>query len=164
MRKDKPEVSIPLRKEFKAVLGTERGDLFFEVPFDVKEAFGRARAPVIVTLSGHAYRSTVFVYGGRYYVPVNKEHREAAGVKVGETLHVILELDMAPRTVEAPPELEEALAQNAEARAAWEELSPSHRKEHVEFIAEAKKPETRQRRVKKSIDLLLGAGRTRDSI
>lgn len=163
MRKGKQEVSPSLRKEFEVVLGTEQGDLFFEVPFDVKQTFGRARPPVIVTLSGHSYRSTVFVYGGRYYVPVNKEHREAAGVNVGDTLHVILELDTAPRTVEAPPDLAAALAENAEAKAAWERLSPSHRREHVEYILEAKKPETRQRRVEKSIELLLGAGPTRGS-
>src|SRR5258706_6984275 len=107
-------------RRFKAKLGTESGrELFFEIPFDVKAVFGRARAAVVVTLGTHEYRSTVAVYGGRYYIPVRRSNREAAGVSVGQTMSVRLSLDAAPRTLAAPPELAAALAKDARATAAW---------------------------------------------
>jgi hypothetical protein len=149
------------RRKFQAKLGTELHDLFFEVPFDVKKEFGRARPPVSVTINGYRYRSTVSVYGGRYYVPVRREHREAAGLRTGDVLDIVLELDAEPRVVEAPAELAAALAKNATARKAWEKLSYSHRKEHADAILEAKKPETRERRVRKAIEMLVGADRAR---
>lgn len=149
------------RRTFRAKLGTEVHDLFFEVPFDVKEAFGKARAPVKVTVNGHAYRSTVSTHQGRYYVPVNRLHRAAAGVESGDLLRVVLELDTEPRAVEPPPELAAALARNPTARAAWDQLSFSHQKEHAEAILGAKRPETRERRVGKAIAMLqAGPGRT----
>lgn len=163
MGRQRVTAAASTRESFQVVLGTERGDLFFEVPFDVRKVFGRARAPVKVTIKGYSYRSTVFVYGGRYYVPVRREHREAAGVNVGETLRVTLEVDTDPRVVETPPELLAALVKEPIANAAWDRLSYSHKKEHVDAIVEAKKPETRQRRVQKAIEMLLEAERARRS-
>lgn len=144
------------KRRFRVRLGAEElHELFFEVPFDVKAELGKARAPVKVTVAGHAFRSTVSVYGGRYYVPVRRDRREAAGVKVGDLVDVTLELDTEPRTVEVPPELAAALARNAAARKCWEALGRSHQREHVEAIAAAKRPETRARRAAKTIELLL---------
>jgi hypothetical protein len=141
-------------KGFKARLRSNAGNLFFEVPFDVREHFGRARPPLTVSLNGYSYRSTVAVYSGRYYLPVRREHREAAGLKAGDFLEVKLELDEAPRTVEAPPDLARALAKNAHARAAWKKLSYSHKREHAAAILGAKRSDTRERRVQKAIELL----------
>ncbi len=141
-------------KRFKAKLGSDAGNLFFEIPFDVKAVFGKARAPVKVSIKGYEYRWTVAVYSGRYYVGIRQSHREAAGVEVGDTVNVTLELDTAPRTVEAPPDLAVVLAKRSKARAAWEKLSYTLKKEHAEAILQAKRPETRARRVAKAIELL----------
>jgi hypothetical protein len=70
-------------KRFSARLGAEGHTLFFEVPFDVKQEFGKARPAVKVSVNGYSYRSRVSVYGDKYYLPVRSERREAAGVKQG---------------------------------------------------------------------------------
>jgi hypothetical protein len=146
------------KKHFKAKLGTEdQGSLFFELPFDPKVAFGATRAKVKVTLSRHSYRSTVSVYGGRFYIPVSKANRDAAGVVVGEVVNVLLELDTEPRVVEVPAPLAKALEKNRVAKAAWAKLSYSHQKEHADAIAGAKRAETVDARVKKAIAMILAS-------
>jgi uncharacterized protein YdeI (YjbR/CyaY-like superfamily) len=106
-----------------------------------------------VTIQDHSWESTVAVMGGRFMVGVPAEHRAAAGVTAGDTLTVTLELDDAPRTVAVPRDLVEALAAS-DATAAFEQLAPSRRKEHVRSVEDAKTPETRARRIAKVIEAL----------
>lgn len=141
-------------KKFSARLGAEGHALFFEVPFDVKQEFGKARAPVRVSVNGHSYRSTVSVYGGKYYLPVRREHREAALLKQGDIIRVTVAPDTAARTVQPPPALSAALAKNSAAKAQWQKLSYTHKKEHADAIRLARKPETRARRVQKTLKML----------
>lgn len=70
----------------------------------------------------------------------------------GETVQVELELDTKPRTVRLPKDLASAL--DDEARAAFDRMSYTHRKEYVEWIREAKREETRRRRIAKSVALI----------
>ena len=145
-------------KTFRVRLGTEgAGSLFFEVPFDIKAAFGKARPPIKVTINGHTYRSTPAIYGGRTYVPVRASNRDAAGVKVGDAVIVTLELDTAAREVKPPIALARALKADPRARAGWEALSYSHKKEHADAITSAKKPETREARLQRTLKMLRGA-------
>jgi len=147
------------KKQFQAKLGTEdAGSLFFELPFDPKVAFGATRARVRVTLGRHSYRSTVAVYDGRFYIPVRKSNRDAAGVAVGDVVDVVLEQDTEPRVVEVPAALAKALEKNKKAKAAWEKLSYSHQKEHADAVAGAKRAETVDARVKKAIGMMMGKG------
>jgi Bacteriocin-protection, YdeI or OmpD-Associated/Domain of unknown function (DUF1905) len=125
-----------------------------EVPFDVKQRFGRARAPVRGTIDGTDFRTTVAVYGNRYYIGFNKELRERAGIAIGDRVQVALELDREPRTVEVPPALAAALENDSKARAVFEALSYTHRNEYARWIAEAKRDETRDRRVDKALAML----------
>jgi Domain of unknown function (DUF1905)/Bacteriocin-protection, YdeI or OmpD-Associated len=143
-------------KTFKAKLGGHAGGLFVTVPFDVKREFGKARPPVKVSINGVKYRSTVSVYGGKYYLPVRKERREAAGVKLGDVVEVTIQPDTEVRRVHPPAALGAALAKNGPARAQWEKLSYSHKKEHAEAVLQAKKPETRARRIRKILEQLAG--------
>jgi len=106
-----------------------------------------------VTINGYTYRSTVAVMGGRYMIGVAAEHRAAAKVAAGETRKVTLELDAAPRTVDVPADLAKAL-KAAGATKAFDKLSYTHRKEHVRAIEEAKKPETRARRIEKAVEMV----------
>ncbi|MBI3269336.1 MAG: DUF1905 domain-containing protein [Planctomycetes bacterium] len=144
-----------MKKTFRGVLGTDDpGSLFVEVPFDVKAVFGRARPPVKVTIGKHTWRSTLSVYGGKSYVGVRKSNRDAAGVTVGERVTVTIESDDEPRIVTPPPELAVALAGDARAAAGWARLSYTHQREHADAIAEAKRPETRERRVARALEML----------
>jgi hypothetical protein len=122
---------------------------FVAIPFDVKEHFGKARPPVRVTINGYTYRSTPCVFGGKYFIPVRMSNQQAAGIKPDDMVSVTVAADIEVREVEPPPELLAALKKNAAARARWEKLSYTTKKEHALALAEAKKPETRERRLEK---------------
>jgi hypothetical protein len=114
---------------------------------------GKKKPPVIVTVNGFTYRSTVAAYGDVYMIPLSQERRAAAGVAAGDVVEVTLELDTEPRTVEVPHDLAEAL-DKAGARAAFDALSYSARKEHVRQVESAKAQETRERRIAKIVAAL----------
>ena len=129
-----------------------------EVPPDVIEGLGAGRKPpVVVTVNGYEYRSTVAVMGGRYLIPFSSDKRAATGIQGGDPIVVELEVDTAPRTVDVPDDLAAALDATPGAREAWDRLSPSHRKAHVTAIEGAKAAETRARRIAKAIEALTGA-------
>jgi len=125
-----------------------------EVPFDPTEVFGSVRAPVRVGLGLHTYRTTVFRMSGRTFVPLSKENRVAAGVSGGDRVEVTIELDTEPRTVTPPLELEAELAGNDRLREAWDGLSYTAQKEQARELTEARHPETRARRLAKTLALL----------
>jgi hypothetical protein len=127
----------------------------FRVPPSVVEALGKGkRPPVIVTINGYSYRNTVAVYGDEYLIGVAAEHRAAAGVKAGDEVAVDLELDTAPREIEVPPDLAAALDRDHEAKQFFESLSYSNRRRLTLAIDDAKTPETRQRRIEKTVSQL----------
>jgi hypothetical protein len=131
-----------------------------EVPTDVVEGLGKGkRPPVKVTINGHTYRSTVAPMGGVFMLPVSAEQRDQAGVSAGDELAVIVELDTEPREVVVPPDFAKALKRDAEAQRFFETLSYSNKRRFVLSIEDAKTPETRQRRIDKSI-VTLHEGRT----
>jgi len=124
-------------------------------PFDVAKTFGtRARVPVRGTINGFPFRSSLMPMAGCHRMAVNKEIRQGAGVKAGDTVKVILERDEEPRTVTPPPELKKELLKSKAARATWENLSFTHQKEMARSIAGAKQDETRARRLAKVMDVL----------
>ena len=128
-----------------------------EIPEEVVLGFGRGkRVPVVVTVNGYEFRNTIAFMGGQYLVGVSAAHRAASGLKAGDDIEVTLEVDDAPRVVEVPPELAEALAADPVAAAAWQKLSYSHQRRHAEPIVEAKSPETKARRVEKTVAALHG--------
>jgi hypothetical protein len=121
-----------------------------EVPDDVIESLGNSRRPAVqVTVNAHTYRTTAVRMGGRFLVPLSAENRTAAAVAAGDQVDVDIVLDDVPREVTLPEDLAAAL--DAEARAAYDALSYTHRKEWVRWVEEAKKPETRATRVDKTV-------------
>jgi bifunctional DNA-binding transcriptional regulator/antitoxin component of YhaV-PrlF toxin-antitoxin module len=130
------------------------GGRWVEVPFDPREAFGQARAPVRGTVNGTPLRSRLAVYAGKAYLGLTREVREAAGLEVGDRVEVVLELDDEPREVELPPELRAALDGDETAREAFDRLAFTHRREYAQWVAEAKRAETKQRRVAKALEML----------
>ena len=127
------------------------GVLLVEIPEAVVKKLGAGkRVPVRVTLNGAQYRSTIAVYGGRYYLPARKEVRDAANLVVGGRAKVSLEVDTAPRTVVVPADLARALSA-AKLRSGFDAFSFSHRKEFVEWVTSAKRAETRSARIPKVV-------------
>ena len=120
------------------------------VPDEVIDALGSSkRPPVTITINGYTYRTTDVRMGGQFFVPLSAENREAAGVTAGDDISVDIEADTAPREVTLPDDL--AAAMDDVARAAYDGLSYSHRKEWVRWVEEAKKPETRATRIEKTV-------------
>jgi hypothetical protein len=124
----------------------------FRIPFDLKEAFGRARPPIKVMIRGHTWRTTPGIYDGVGYVVVNRSVKAATAVDAPDEVTIEIELDTAPRRVTVPRDLREALKVQPEARAAFAKLSFTHRKEYVDWIEEAKRPETRRRRIEQTVE------------
>jgi hypothetical protein len=145
-----------MRFETELLLTGER-NTGIEVPAELVEALGAGkRPPVVVTVNGFEYRSTIAPMGGRFLIPFSSDKRAATGLGGGDAIVVELELDTAPRTVEPPDDFAAAL-DAAGARDAWERLAPSHKKAHVTAIEQAKAAETRQRRIDKAVAQIAGA-------
>ena len=138
-------------KTFKVTIVRDGPMCFIPVTFDPRAVFGKVRAPVIVTLNGYSYRSTIAAMGGTTCIPLRKSNREAAGLQGDETLQVRLELDTEQREVTLPADLARALKKIPSGLDCWRALSYSHKREHVEAIEGAKKPETRARRIASAV-------------
>ena len=140
---------------FEAVLGGEIGDLPGVVlPADVAAAMGgRARIPIAGTINGIPFRGSTMPMGdGRHCVGFRKELRDQAGaVQDGDAVTIEIARDDAPRTVEVPADLAAALGADAAVEAAFAAMSYTHRKEWVAAVEEAKRPETRARRIAQAL-------------
>jgi len=126
-----------------------------EVPRELVEALGGgARPPVTITINGHCWRSRVAIMRGRHLLGLSNANRKAAGVAIGDEVEVELELDTEPRVVVEPEDFARALDDDPAARAAFDSLTDSRKREHLRAIETAKQPETRRRRIEKAIAAL----------
>ncbi len=145
--------------KFEGVLtSTPRGGggTLVPIPREVATELGLKGMPKIqAVIAGTPYRGSLMPMGdGTYCLGVLKSIQEAAGVGLGDTIEVLLELDTAPRTVEPPADLATVLAKDKQAAAAWENLSFTDRKELALGLTSAKKPETRRRRLAAALERL----------
>lgn len=115
---------------------------------------GAKRFPVVATVNGHRWRTTVGRMRGEFLLGLSRDVRTGAGAAAGDRVEVSLELDREPREVEVPQALALALAGDPQAAAAFEQLSFTHRKEYARWVAEAKREETRARRVAETLERL----------
>ena len=147
---------------FKGVLtATPRGGggTLVPVPKQVAARMGLKGMPrVQAVIAGHPYRGSLMPMGdGTYCLGVLKSIQEAAGVQRGDTVTVQLELDTTPRVIEMPADLAKAVGRDKRALAAWEKLSFTNKKEMARSLEEAKKPETRERRLAATVAKLRGS-------
>jgi hypothetical protein len=110
--------------------------------------------PITVAIGDYRYRTTIVSMGGRFLFGVNSRQRQDTGLAAGDVVEVTIEVDDAPREVEVPPELQAALDADPAAKAAFERLAFTHRKEHARSVADAKAPETKARRVERVLEAL----------
>jgi hypothetical protein len=115
---------------------------------------GAKRFPVVATVNATTWRTSVARMGGEFLLGLNREVRQRADVQAGDEVEVSIELDVAPRTVEVPEALAMALAADPKARATFENLAFTHRKEFARWIADAKREETRVRRVERAVEMI----------
>lgn len=132
-----------------------RGGAFVELPFDVEAAFGAKRPKVKASIGGIPYRGILTRMGTECHIlGIRKEIREQLGRKIGDEVTVTVEPDAEPRQVEIPSDLLKELKKDQEAKAFFDRLSYTHQKEYVTWITEAKKEETRQARIVKTMAML----------
>ena len=143
------------------IQGGPGGGAFVLFPYDVEKEFGtRGKVPVQATLDGVAYRGSLIRYGApEHMLGVLKAIREETGKDVGDSLEVVLWKDEAERTVEVPEDLA-ALMKKEKLLPFFEKLSYTHRKEYCRWITEAKKPETRMRRLEKCVEMIRSGVKT----
>ena len=144
------------KQTFKAVIqNAGGGGAFVEVPFDVEEAFGSKKPKIRAMIEGVPYRGLLVRMGGpNHMLIILKGIREQIGKTFGDEVKVTVEPDTEPRVIEIPKDLMKELKDDPEAKAFFDKLSYTHRKEYVRWVEEAKKAETRQSRIVKTIEML----------
>lgn len=129
---------------------------FVTLPAKVHKALGGAkgRIPIVVAVGTHEFRTSAMPYDAEHHFMFNATMRSATGKEAGDLISFAIALDTAERKVEVPKDLQRALRADPAARKAFEKLAYSHQKEYVEAINEAKRPETRARRIAGCIEMV----------
>jgi hypothetical protein len=152
------------RFKFKAKIEEGRGGgAFVFFPYDVEKEFGtKARVPVKASFDGVSDTSSLIKYGyPQHILGVPKAIRDQIGKQPGSTIEVVLWKDEAERKVEMPPDFQKILKDEG-LLPFFEKLSYTHQKEYCRWISEAKKEETRLRRLAKATEMLKKAVKTPD--
>jgi hypothetical protein len=151
--KDPTQKSKPVTFQ-TILLQTGKNTTGIEVPAQIIEVLGGGKRPLVkVKVDDYSYRSAVAVMEGKYMISMSAAHREAGGFQGGDPVDVTLELDTEPRTVEIPEDLKNAMVEG-KVMEAYEKSAPSMKKEYVRWVQEAKAPETRARRIDKTVEKL----------
>jgi antitoxin component of MazEF toxin-antitoxin module len=146
----------PKTATFETTLTAIGNNTGIVVPDSVVEQLGAGkRPPVAVDVNGYQYRSTVAVMGGQHLVGLSAAVRAATGLAGGDPIRVTLTLATSPRPVEMPPDFAAALDSKDGARQFFDTLPNSLQRYHVDNVNAAKSPDTRRRRIEKSIGLFL---------
>jgi bifunctional DNA-binding transcriptional regulator/antitoxin component of YhaV-PrlF toxin-antitoxin module len=148
-----PKYKNPGRIEFDDAIKTaENGGSFVEFPHEVEKVYGvKGRVPVNVTFDGIPYRGSMVRMGSeRHLLLILKEIRERLGKGQGDTIHVTVDLDEAPRVIVLARDVEAAF-KKAGVLELFRSLSFSHQREYHRAIEEARQAETRRRRIDKAI-------------
>jgi hypothetical protein len=124
-------------------------------PLDVPKVFGRkGRVPVKGTINGFPYRSSLMNMGDGHMMVVNAQIRAGAKCKAGDMVNVVMDVDEDKRTVQVPAYLKKIINSDPLAKEFWSKQSFTHQKEYVREIEDAKRPETREKRIAAMMDAL----------
>ena len=140
------------------------GGAYVLFPYDVEKEFGtKDKVPVKAMFDRVPYSGSLIRYGHpRHMLPMLKAIREQTGKRPGDTVNVEVWKDDEIRTVEVPDALKAAM-DNAGVRPIFDRLSYTHRKEYCRWISEAKREETRVKRLQKAVEMLRSGVKTPDA-
>lgn len=150
-----------MKHEFNAVIqdAGSNGGAYVVVPFDVEQAYGTKRLKALATIDGVPYRGSVVRMGGpEHILIILKEIRQQIGKGPGDEVTITLEQDTEPRRVELAEDVDAALAADPRAAAAFRALAYTHQREYVQWIGEAKRADTRARRIAQMVEKLGATG------
>jgi len=147
---------VSKKQKFEAILiEMNRGGVGIEIPFNVPDFYGtKGQVKVKAKFNGYEYRGSITPMGGHHILGVRKDIRSAINKEVGDKIQVELEEDKEPRIVEVPLDFQNALAKNIKASKTFEKFAYTHRKEYVRWIESAKKPEIRNNRIQKGVEMI----------
>jgi hypothetical protein len=150
-----------VKQKFSARLYTSSNWVCVAVPFDVQKTFGvKGRVAIRGTMNGFEFRSSFFPNGdGTHFMLVNKTMQKSTELKAGDFAEIEIDQDTEPRTLEIPDDVSAALKTQPLTKNRFEKYFYSHQKEWLGWISEAKKPETRKRRIEKAIQTLMEKSR-----
>ena len=145
-----------MKKTFKAVIeSASGGGAFVVVPYDVEATYGKKRVKVKATFDGVHYRGSIVRMGGPDHIlPILKAIRQEIGKGPGDRVTVTVEADAEPRVVDVPDDFRQAINRNPSARSFFRDLSYTHKREYVLWINEAKRDETRRRRIARAVEMM----------
>jgi len=143
-------------EKFRAVIEAARGGgAFVAIPFDVEAVYGKKRVKVKAMIEGIPYRGSLVRMGGDCHIlGILKAIREQAGKQIGDEVEVTVEEDEEAREVSIPADLAQALLSDPQAAQIFNRLAYTHQKEYVRWVEEAKRSETRQARIEKTLGML----------
>ena len=151
--------------KFQATLEIIVGNPFVFIPSEIlNQIFNQASKnkgpiPVRGTINGKPYQQTLVKYSGNWRLYINMQMLKDSPRRIGENIEVKIEFDPSDRSIELPPKLTKALAENKEAKRVFDSLSPSKQKEIVRYIANLKSEESVDRNINRAMNFLLGKGR-----
>ena len=145
-----------MKQKFSAQIKKRDGidGAYIEIPFDVEEVFGAKRVKIKAYFDGKEYRGSIVRMGGCYVLGIPKALRTEIGKNPGDIVNVEVEKDEEERVVELPEDFKNVLKEHPKAQENFNKLSYTHQKEYINWITEAKRAETRTRRIEKAISLL----------
>jgi hypothetical protein len=144
------------------ILPGRGGGAYAEIPFDVEQAFGERQPQVKATIEGESFVTRLVRMGKPcHIVGVPKDIRVRTGRNYGDRVTITVVPDSTPRVITVPPDLARALKTEKAARAFFDQLSYTHRKEYVRWIEDARKDETRTARVARTVAMLKAGTRGR---
>jgi hypothetical protein len=131
------------------------GGAFVEIPFDVEKAFGSKKPRIKAMIEGVPYRGTLVRMGSEcHMLIILKGIREQIGRTFGDKVKITVEADDEPRVIEVPKDLIKEFKKDKDAKAFFDKLAHTHQKEYVKWIEEARRDETRQARIVKTVEML----------
>ena len=141
--------------EFEAIIEEgQRGGALVSIPYDVEDLFGKRRVKVVASFDNVEYRGSIVFMKGKFILGIKKAIREEINKDIGDNVHIKLHEDMEPRIVEVPDYISESLTPHPEIKDKFENLSYTHKKEYLNWIEEAKKEETKKKRINQMIERL----------
>jgi hypothetical protein len=145
------------KRQFRALIeDAGGGGAYVTIPFDVEQVFGKKRLKVKATIDGEPYRGSLVRMGAPHHILIIlKEIRQKIGKSIGDEVSIEIEEDLEQRQVELPLDLQQAFQSDPVARQVFDRLSYTHQKEYVRWVSEAKRPETRQRRLQQTLEMLI---------
>lgn len=130
---------------------------YIEFPFDCQKEFGLKGQVKVKAIFNNTieYRGSLAKMGHQCHcLGIKKEIRKALNLSFGDIIHIDIVQDIEPRIVEVPEDVQNELIRKQDIFEFFSSLSYTHKKEYVNYINEAKKAETRKRRIEKTMEML----------